>query len=95
VIEAFRAKMQTTAARAIYRLRAAVAEFPHAWLKAKIGFRQFRVRGLKKVRCEALWACLAYNLAQWVRLRWRVPQGAALLEVQGPPERKGHAKTKR
>jgi hypothetical protein len=49
-----------------------VAEFPHAWLKAKIGLRQFRVRGLKKVRCEALWACLAYNLAQWVRLRWKV-----------------------
>jgi hypothetical protein len=71
-VEAFRAKMQTPAARAIYRLRAAVAEFPHAWLKAKIGLRQFRVRGLKKVRCEALWACLAYNLAQWVRLRWKV-----------------------
>jgi len=31
-----------------------VAEFPHAWLKAKIGLRQFRVRGLKKVRGEAL-----------------------------------------
>lgn len=70
-VEAFKAKMQTAAAQAIYRLRAAVAEFPHAWLKAKIGLRQFRVRGLKKVRCEALWACLAYNLAQWVRLRWR------------------------
>ncbi|HEV2690341.1 MAG TPA: IS1182 family transposase, partial [Bryobacteraceae bacterium] len=71
-VEAFKAKMQTATAQAIYRLRAAVAEFPHAWLKAKIGLRQFRVRGLKKVRCEALWACLAYNLAQWVRLRWRV-----------------------
>jgi len=56
-----------------------VAEFPNAWLKAKIGLRQFRVRGLKKVRCEALWACLAYNLAQWVRLRWRARQVAAPL----------------
>lgn len=71
VVEAFVKKMQTEAAKTIYRTRAAVAEFPHAWLKAKIGLRQFRVRGLKKVRCEALWACLAYNLAQWVRLRWR------------------------
>ena len=69
--------MQTAAAQAIYRLRAAVAEFPHAWLKAKIGLRQFRVRGLKKVRAEALWACLAYNLAQWVRLRWRVRPAVA------------------
>lgn len=76
-VEAFKVKMQTAAAQAIYRLRAAVAEFPHAWLKAKIGLRQFRVRGLKKVRCEALWACLAYNLAQWVRLRWRARQAAA------------------
>jgi len=72
VVEAFKAKMRTTAARAIYRLRSAVAEFPNAWLKAKIGLRQFRVRGLKKVRCEALWACLAYNLSQGVRLRWKV-----------------------
>jgi hypothetical protein len=77
VVAAFVEKMQTAAAKAIYRLRAAVAEFPHAWLKAKIGLRQFRVRGLKKVRCEALWACLAYNLAQWVRLRWRPRQAAA------------------
>jgi transposase len=72
VVAAFVEKMRTEAAQAIYRLRGAVAEFPNAWLKAKIGLRQFRVRGLKKVRCEALWACLAYNLLQWVRLRWKV-----------------------
>ncbi len=77
VVTAFLEKMKTAEAQAIYRLRGAVAEFPHAWLKAKIGLRQFRVRGLKKVRCEALWACLAYNLAQWVRLRWRVQPVAA------------------
>jgi len=70
-VAAFVEKMQTEAAKTIYRMRAAVAEFPHAWLKAKIGLRQFRVRGLKKVRCEVVWACLAYNLQQWVRLRWR------------------------
>ena len=67
-------KMQREAAKAIYRLRGAVAEFPKAWLKAKIGLRQFRVRGPKKVRCEALWACLSYNIQQWLRLRWRVRQ---------------------
>jgi transposase len=72
VVAAFVEKMQTKAAQAIYRLRGAVAEFPNAWLKAKIGLRQFRVRGLKKVRCETLWACLAYNFSQWVRLRWKV-----------------------
>lgn len=76
-VKAFKAKMQTAAAQTIYRLRTAVAEFPHAWLKARIGLRQFCVRGLKKARCEALWACLAYNLAQWVRLRWRARQAVA------------------
>jgi hypothetical protein len=71
MIAAYLAKMQTEAAQQIYRLRGAVAEFPNAWLKTKIGLRQFCLRGLKKVRCEALWACLTYNIQQWVRLRWK------------------------
>lgn len=70
-VQAFREKMQTEAARAIYRQRAAVAEFPHLWLKAKLGLRQFRVRGLRKVRLEALWAALTYNIQHWIRLCWR------------------------
>ena len=77
-VTAFVEKMQTEAAQVIYRLRGAVAEFHNAGLKAKIGLRQFRVRGLKKVRWETLWACLAYNLSQGVRLRWKV----RLAEVQ-------------
>ncbi len=78
VVAAFLEKMQTEAAKTIYRMRAGVAEFPHAWLKAKIGLRQFRVRGLNKARCEVIWACLAYNLQQWVRLRWRTQRAVAL-----------------
>lgn len=70
-IQAFREKMQTDAARTIYRERAQVAEFPNLWLKAKLGLRQFRVRGLSKVRLEALWAALTYNLQHWIRLCWR------------------------
>jgi len=66
------AKMQTEAARSLYRLRAPVAEFSNLWLKAKLGLRQFAVRGLRKVRCEVLWACLTYNIQQWFRLRWKV-----------------------
>ena len=73
-MRAFIEKMGTEAAQAVYRLRGAVAEFPNAWIKAKIGLRQFRVRGLPKVLCEALWACLTYNIQQWIRLRWRRPQ---------------------
>ena len=72
VVAAYVAKMRTEEARAAYRCRAAVAEFTNAWLKAKFGLRQFGVRGLKKARCEVLWACLTYNIQQWFRLRWKV-----------------------
>jgi hypothetical protein len=69
---AYVTKMHTEAARALYRLRGPVAEFSNLWLKAKLGLRQFSVRGLRKVRCEVLWACLTYNIQQWFRLRWKV-----------------------
>ena len=75
-VRAFIDKMKTDAAKAVYRLRGAVAEFPNAWIKAKIGLRQFRVRGLRKVRCEAMWAVLTHNIQHWIRLCWRRPQAA-------------------
>ena len=73
---AFQAKMETLEAQAIYKQRAGVAEFPNAWIKDKIGLRQFRLRGLAKVTLESLWACLTYNICQWIRLCWR-PQRLA------------------
>jgi transposase len=75
-LAAFEAKMQTEQAQQIYKQRAGVAEFPNAWIKEKIGLRQFRLRGLLKVSVEALWACLTYNICQWIRLCWR-PQRLA------------------
>src|SRR5882724_6047084 len=71
VVRQFAQKMQTEAAKAIYRQRGAVAEFPNAWIKDKLGLRQFRLRGLIKVRLEILWAALTYNIQQWIRLSWR------------------------
>jgi len=73
---AFQAKMETAEAQEIYKQRSGVAEFPNAWIKDKIGLRQFRLRGLAKVTLEALWACLTYNICQWIRLCWR-PQRLA------------------
>jgi transposase len=70
-IVAFQAKMETPEAQAIYKQRAGVAEFPNAWIKDKIGLRQFRLRGLAKVTLESLWACLTYNICQWFRLCWK------------------------
>jgi transposase len=68
---AFEAKMQTEQAQLIYKERAGVAEFPNAWIKEKMGLRQFRLRGVVKVGLEALWACLTYNICQWIRLYWK------------------------
>ena len=76
-VAAFKAKMQTPEAQAILKQRAGVAEFPNAWIKDKLGLRQFRLRGLVKVGLEALWACLTYDIQQWIRLVWR-PRGASL-----------------
>ena len=70
-IVTFQAKMETPEAQAIYKQRAGVAEFPNAWIKDKMGLRQFRLRGLAKVTLESLWACLTYNICQWIRLCWK------------------------
>src|SRR5487761_322755 len=69
MVVAFREKMASEEAQAQYRRRGRVVEFCHAWIKTKLGLRQFHVRGLPKTQTELLWACLTYNLQQWIRLR--------------------------
>jgi transposase len=69
VVSAFRRKMASEEAQSQYRRRGRVVEFCHAWIKSKLGLRQFHVRGLVKVQMEMLWACLTYNLQHWIRLR--------------------------
>jgi transposase len=69
IVLAFRQKMASEAAQTQYRRRGRVVEFCHAWIKSKLGLRQFHVRGLIKVQMEMLWACLTYNLQHWIRLR--------------------------
>ncbi len=78
-VVAFRDKMKGADAQAIYSKRGAIAEFPNAWIKDKIGLYKFRLRGRLKVRAEALWAGLTYNVMIWIRLLWRpqVVQAAA------------------
>lgn len=70
-ITAYRDKMQTDEAKAIYKSRSPIAEFPHLWIKAKLALCQFRMRGVAKVRSECVWAALTYDIQQWIRLRWR------------------------
>ena len=70
-VAAFREKMKTEAAKAIYKKRGPVAEFPNAWIKDKLGIRKFRLRGMAKAATEALWGAFTYNVQQWIRLSWR------------------------
>lgn len=70
-VAAFITRMETDEAKAIYRQRGEVAEFPNAWIKSKFGLRQFRLRGLVKAGMEALWAALTYNIKLWIRVCWR------------------------
>jgi transposase len=70
-MQQFAQRMESQEGKAIYRQRGAVAEFPNAWIKEKLGLKQFRLRGLVKVELEVLWAALTYNIQQWIRLIWR------------------------
>lgn len=66
-IAAWRERMGTPAAKAIYKERAATAECVNAQARNR-GLRQLGVRGLAKVRVIALWYALAHNLMRAVAL---------------------------
>jgi transposase len=68
-VQQFKDKMATAEAKAIYKTRSPIAEFPHAWLKSKLNFTRFRCRGLMKTSVEAVWACLTHNLQRYFALR--------------------------
>jgi hypothetical protein len=74
IIASFRKKMESAEAKQIYKQRGPVAEFPNAWIKDKIKLRKYRLRGLVKAGIETMWACLAYNVKQWIRLSWNRTQ---------------------
>jgi hypothetical protein len=71
-VSEWRMRMGTDEAKAVYRERAATIETINGELKTERGLTQFRVRGLSRVRCVALWSVLAYNV---------VHVGAALLQL--------------
>ena len=56
------AKMQTDEGRKAYRRRKWIAEPPNGWIKNILGFRQFSMRGLHRVRAEFKIVCMALNL---------------------------------
>jgi len=75
VLTAWRARMATPEAQAIYKARAATAECVNAQARQR-GFRQVLVRGLNKVRAVALWYALAHNFRRALALAPPVEQWA-------------------
>jgi transposase len=69
IIGAWRQRMGTAAAQAIYQLRSSLAEFPNAVFRNR-GLRQFLVRGLNKVKAVTLWQVLAFNFTRIRSLGW-------------------------
>ena len=54
--------------QASYKLRRHAGETPFAWIKQRLGLRQFSLRGLQRVRVEWRWAATAFNLARVLQL---------------------------
>lgn len=67
-VQRWRGRMGTEAAQAIYRERAAAAEFPNAGCRNR-GLGQFRVRGLLKAKAVCLWQALVHNFQRTLDLR--------------------------
>jgi len=55
-------KLMTDSGKTCYAQRKWIAEAPNGWIKQILGFRQFSVRGLKKVQGEWDLVCLSLNL---------------------------------
>jgi len=68
IVTQWRQRMATPEAQAIYKDRAATAEWSNAQSRNR-GLYQFRVRGLAKIKMIALWYALAHNLLRAVALR--------------------------
>jgi hypothetical protein len=64
-----RERMGPASARALYRLRAPVAEAVHAQ-QSNRGWKRFRLRSLLKADTEALWQALAHNVCVLLRKKW-------------------------
>ena len=67
-VEQMRYRLQTTAGRALYRLRQQTVEPVLGIIKEAIGFRRFSLRGGTGVKLEWTLVCLAYNFRRLHRM---------------------------
>ncbi len=70
-VDRMRRKLQTKAGKAVYAARKCVVEPVFGQIKQARGFRQFVLRGIRKVRGEWALVCLTHNI-----LRLHAAQGA-------------------
>jgi transposase len=68
-MQAMAHRLKTKAGRALYALRKQTVEPVFGIIKSVMGFRQFSLRGLKKVSGEWTLVCLAWNLKRMAILR--------------------------
>jgi transposase len=66
---AMAAKLRTDEGKAAYRRRKWIAEPPNGWIKHVLGFRQFSLRGLHRVKAEWKLVCLALNLRRMAAMQ--------------------------
>jgi hypothetical protein len=64
-VAAWRQRMGTAAARALYQQRSSTIETINGELKTERGLGRLLVRGLPTVQCSALWSALAYNVVHF------------------------------
>jgi hypothetical protein len=67
-VQAWRARMETTEAKAIYRQRGATAECVNAQSRMRHGVQQFKVRGVDNVLSVMLLVAVTHNLLRWIAL---------------------------
>ena len=66
---AMAAKLQSDEGKAAYRRRKWIAEPPNGWIKSVLGFRQFSMRGLHRVKAQWKLVCMALNLRRMCAMR--------------------------
>src|SRR5206468_12223002 len=67
-VDRMRRKLQTKTGAAIYSTRKTVVEPVFGQIKQARGFRQFLLRGLKKIKGEWALICLTHNILKLHRL---------------------------
>jgi transposase len=68
IVDRMRRKLQTKAGSAVYSARKAIVEPVFGQIKQARGFRQFLLRGIRKVRGEWALVCATHNILKMYRL---------------------------